>query len=108
MGRKEENVPFTCISCKKYVLPLHNGSYRNHCPFCLSSLHVDNKPGDRKSLCKGIMIPYKLIYSSKKGWQIIHKCKSCNAEKANKIAEATVQADNWDSVVALSQKGFKK
>ncbi|MBA3237248.1 MAG: RNHCP domain-containing protein [Parachlamydiaceae bacterium] len=23
-------------------MPLRNGSYRNHCPFCLSSLHVDD------------------------------------------------------------------
>ena len=37
---------------------LHAGSdHRNHCPNCLSSLHVDEEPGDRASDCGGIMEP---------------------------------------------------
>ena len=36
--------------------PANAGSdHRNHCPNCLSSLHVDEEPGDRASDCGGIM-----------------------------------------------------
>ncbi|WDF05905.1 RNHCP domain-containing protein [Shouchella hunanensis] len=34
-----------------------NGSYRNHCPFCLYSKHQDIIPGDRASTCGGLMEP---------------------------------------------------
>ena len=38
---------FTCRVCGKEVLPLGYTS-RNHCPFCLSSLHVDINPGAKE------------------------------------------------------------
>ena len=37
---------FICAHCGKEVEPLGYTS-RNHCPFCLWSLHVDINPGDR-------------------------------------------------------------
>lgn len=102
MGKKEENAQFICASCKRHVLPLQNGSYRNHCPFCLTSLHVDNIPGDRKNGCHGLMKPLRLVYRPNKGWQVVHKCKKCGHEKANKIAEGCLQPDNWDIIIGLS------
>lgn len=104
MSKKTENVHFTCVACTKEILPLKNGSYRNHCPFCLTSIHVDDKPGDRKSLCKGIMIPFRVTYKGSKRWQIVHKCKICGHEQANKVAEGSVQPDNWDMIIQLSQR----
>ena len=104
MSKKEENVHFICISCNKEVFPLQNGSYRNHCPFCLISVHYDNKPGDRKHSCKGVMIPFSLIYNARKGWQIVHKCKKCGDTKVNKIAEDCSQPDNLDFLIKLSQQ----
>jgi DNA-directed RNA polymerase subunit RPC12/RpoP len=105
MGKKEENTDFECMVCQKQVMKLQNGSYRNHCPFCLSSLHVDEKvPGDRKSACLGIMIGDQLKFSGKKGWQIVHKCKKCGTEKVNKIAEGDNQSDDWAEVVKLTQR----
>jgi DNA-directed RNA polymerase subunit RPC12/RpoP len=103
MGKKEENRHFTCVKCKKHVLPLQNGSYRNHCPFCLVSIHVDNEPGDRQSLCKELMLPHRIVYHGKKGWQIVHQCQTCGHEKANKIATGCIQPDNWDLIIQLSQ-----
>ena len=39
---------FTCKVCGRLVTPGGAGSdHRNHCPNCLSSLHVDIEPGDR-------------------------------------------------------------
>lgn len=91
MSKKTENNAFTCIHCGREVLPLTNGSYRNHCPHCLFSLHVDNIPGDRASDCGGSMKPIDVIYHSKKGYQIRHKCMRCGFERVNKIAENTTR-----------------
>ena len=103
MGKKQENTNFICVVCQKCVMPLQHGSYRNHCPFCLTSLHVDDViPGDRKSTCHGIMKAYLLKYNGKKGWQIIHKCVKCGQEKLNIIAEGDTQSDDWKEIVKLS------
>ena len=43
---------FTCRVCGRLVTPQSAGTdHRNHCPNCLSSLHVDIEPGDRASDC---------------------------------------------------------
>ncbi len=102
MARKNENTGFACANCGEDVLALTNGSYRNHCPFCLYSLHVDNKPGDRSSFCHAIMRPIGLTYKAKKGWQIIHKCKGCGHESVNKIAEMSIQPDCIEKLAQIS------
>ena len=49
---------FTCKVCGRLCTPENAGSdHRNHCPNCLSSLHLDIEPGDRASDCGGIMEP---------------------------------------------------
>lgn len=100
MSRKEENSGFICDHCGNEVLPLTNGSYRNHCPFCLYSRHVDSKPGDRQHTCGGLMQPIA-IKPSKKGLQILHQCLRCGEIKPNRIAESTVQSDCIDALLAI-------
>ena len=40
---------FECKVCGRLVVPEFAGTeHRNHCPNCLSSLHVDNEPGIAK------------------------------------------------------------
>lgn len=79
--------PFTCEKCGKPVDDLSNGSYRNHCPFCLYSKHVDKEgPGDRLSECGGLMMPLGLIQSSGKGWILVHECITCGKRIKNKAA----------------------
>ena len=52
------NEAFFCRVCGRTVVPQGAGSeHRNHCPNCLSSLHVDIEPGDRAADCGGIMDP---------------------------------------------------
>ncbi len=93
--RKKENSGFTCINCFKEVLPLTNGSYRNHCPFCLFSLHVDVSPGDRSNDCLGLMRPITYRKTSKKGYQLKHQCMKCKKEQWNIVAENTMQSDRF-------------
>lgn len=95
MARSIENAGFICLNCSKQVKKLSNGGYRNHCPFCLYSLHMDNHPGDRANECHGLMVPTGLTYKSKKGWQLIHRCSKCGNQVANKVAIDTVEPDDY-------------
>ncbi len=79
--------PFVCGRCGKNVHPLGKGSYRNHCPFCLWSKHVDDEgPGDRASACNGLEQPMGVDFRSKKGWIILHVCTKCGKTIRNKAA----------------------
>lgn len=86
MGRKTENTGFICINCGADVLPIQSGTIRNHCPCCLHSLHVDEEIGDRLSNCGGVMAPQAIESHSKKGMQILHKCRQCGFERKNILA----------------------
>lgn len=99
MGIKKSNKGFICEHCGKKVLPLNNGSYRNHCPYCLYSKHVDNVPGDRMNDCEGLMKPIGIKYNSGKGYQIIQQCLKCGTTKVNIIAEDTTQPDEIDQII---------
>lgn len=78
---------FTCKLCGTFIVPEGAGSqHRNHCPKCLSSVHVDNEPGDRASLCKGIMDPIGVWVRKNGEWAIIHRCRLCGVLSSNRIA----------------------
>jgi len=101
VSRKSENTGFTCANCEANIKPLNNGSYRNHCPSCLYSLHIDNLPGDRANNCLGLMRPIAIRNNSKKGYQIIHRCVKCGIEKANRVAP-----DDMETVISMMSCGF--
>ena len=43
---------FTCKRCGRLVVPEGAGSdHRNHCPYCLCSVHLDKASGDREADC---------------------------------------------------------
>jgi len=101
MSKKRENTAFTCANCSADVLAATNGSYRNHCPFCLCSLHLDVKPGDRASDCYGVMMPVGLRKSTKKGWQILHRCTLCGFERYNIVCGDGEQPDDFSLIINL-------
>lgn len=104
MSRKTENVAFLCAHCGEHIDPLDNGSYRNHCPVCLYSLHVDDKPGDRRSTCHGLMEPVGTDFTAAKGIQLIHQCKKCGRKQRNKIATDCNQPDDMDQILAIQRR----
>ena len=65
----KNDASFICENCGKEVLPLGYSS-RNHCPFCLWSLHLDINPGDRASECGGKMEPVRVETDPRKGYII--------------------------------------
>ncbi|GAA3538239.1 hypothetical protein GCM10022419_017760 [Nonomuraea rosea] len=62
-------------------------AHRNHCPHCLTSLHVDHRiPGDRRAACRGRMAALSVSVRQDGEWLIIHDCQSCGELSANRIA----------------------
>ena len=81
------NETFTCKVCGWPVSPAGAGSsHRNHCPNCLSSLHLDDEPGDRAADCGGIMDPVAVWVRKDGEWAIIHRCRRCGALSSNRVA----------------------
>ncbi|WDV46435.1 RNHCP domain-containing protein [Clostridiaceae bacterium M8S5] len=101
MSRKNENQGFICQNCGATVNALKNGSYRNHCPYCLYSLHVDIKPGDRNNSCMSVMKPIGIKNTSNKGMQVIHQCIKCKEIRVNKVALDDEQPDDFDILLRL-------
>jgi ribosome biogenesis GTPase len=79
--------PFTCKVCGMLVVPGGAGTeHRNHCPNCLSSVHVDNDPGDRAADCGAVMEPIGVWVRKNGEWAIIHRCRLCGTLSSNRIA----------------------
>ncbi len=100
LPKNSTNHGFDCVNCGKTVLPAPRTA-RNHCPYCLTSLHVDEvQPGDRKSTCGGIMRPADLNQKKRGEWVIIHECERCKKRLPNRLAPD----DDFEVVVRLSAK----
>ena len=92
---------FPCKACGALITPEDAGSrHRNHCPRCLSSVHADRRPGDRASLCKGIMDPVAVWVRKNGEWAVIHRCRSCGALSSNRIAAD----DNPELLMAMAMR----
>lgn len=90
--------PFVCANCGKEVSPLGYTS-RDHCPYCLYSIHIDNIPGDRANTCHGLLKPFMVEPNSKKGYIISYKCTKCGEIKRNKSADD----DDFDVLLAIAK-----
>ena len=78
---------FTCKVCGRLVTSGGAGTdHRNHCPYCLSSQHLDIEPGDREADCGGVMEPIAVWVRKNGEWAIIHRCRICGALSSNRIA----------------------
>lgn len=99
---KKNDNSFICENCGAKVDKLGYSS-RDHCPVCLTSLHVDINPGDRQNSCKGLMVPVEINFSSK-GYVIKFQCEKCGEFHNNK----TAQDDNFETILMVMNKTYKK
>ncbi len=88
---------FECQNCHREVTPLGYSS-RNHCPFCLWSLHLDENPGDRAADCGAKMRPVTAEPDPKKGYVITHRCERCGATRRCRSAAD----DDVSLIIALT------
>ena len=101
----KNDASFVCANCGREVEPLGYSS-RNHCPFCLWSLHLDINPGDRASDCGGKMMPVRVETAARRGFVIVHKCTKCGEIRRNRAAhEAKNQPDDLRLLIRLTAGG---
>lgn len=91
---------FVCSNCGKLV---HNLGYtaRDHCPYCLYSMHVDINPGDRLNECKGLMAPVG-IEKCKDTYKVVYKCEKCKEIHKNIMAKD----DDINLIIELSKNNL--
>ncbi|OIR05328.1 RNHCP domain protein [mine drainage metagenome] len=76
-----------CRHCgTEFSLDAPGTLHRNHCPWCLWSVHLDDTPGDRASDCGGSMEPIAVSARPDGEWLLVHRCCTCHAIHANRIA----------------------
>ena len=90
---------FVCKHCGKDVSPLGYTS-RDHCPYCIYSIHIDNMPGDRANKCLGLLRPVSVESSSKKGYIVTYRCEKCGEIKRNKSADD----DDFDELLRIQKE----
>lgn len=92
---------FVCKACRAVIGQKGAGSrHRNHCPRCLASVHLDEKPGDRASPCKGVMDAIGVWVRKDGEWALLHRCRKCGAIHSNRIAAD----DNPIKLVSIALK----
>ena len=84
---------FVCINCGKKVNFAAPGTkHRNHCLYCLWSVHLDElTPGDRIAQCWGKMKPVGLSFKNEGGkkqgeLEVVVICERCGQVSKNRIA----------------------
>ena len=93
---------FICKNCGREVGKLKYTS-RDHCNYCLYSIHIDIEPGDRKNDCLGMLEPINVEVTSKKGEVIIYRCKKCGKIVRNIVAID----DNRDEIYKIVENYSK-
>ena len=114
--RREAEDGFTCRDCGRFVSSaagLAGVQNRNHCPYCLSSRHLDlYEPGDRLSACKAIMRPVALALKQvRKKYgrpgqgelMLVHACIDCGRVSINRLAAD----DDPDRVLAVFSNSLR-
>lgn len=87
---------FICLNCGKKVERL-NYTARDHCPYCLYSVHIDINPGDRLNTCLGLLKPIG-IEKFKDSYKIIYQCNKCHNYHKNIMAND----DDMNLIIKLS------
>ena len=78
---------FRCQHCRAEIAADAAGTqHRNHCPHCLWSVHLDERPGDRRSACGAGMEPIAVWVRGDGEWALVHRCCACHTARVNRIA----------------------
>jgi len=95
---------FRCAHCERPV-PAGGSRVRDHCPWCLRSLHVDRVPGDRAADCGGLMDPVGLQLGGRAEAVITYRCRLCGHEHRNRAALDLRPQDDPDALRRLAALG---
>ena len=100
--KEHEQNKFICHNCGWIPSADMSTEDLDHCPNCLHSIHLDNKPGDRSSDCHGRMEPIGVWVRKNGEWAVIHRCARCGKVGSNRVAAD----DNPMKLMALAMRPF--
>ncbi|MBQ1084642.1 RNHCP domain-containing protein [Nocardiopsis sp. B62] len=81
---------FGCVLCGLSVSLLgSDGTPRDHCPSCLTSLHVHDQVEGGVCDCEGRMTPISVVVARDGRWRLVHRCVRCD-----ELSESAVAADD--------------
>lgn len=100
--KEHEQNKFICHNCGWIPSADMSAEDLDHCPNCLHSIHLDNKPGDRSSDCHGRMEPIGVWVRKNGEWAVIHRCSRCGKAGSNRVAAD----DNPMKLMALAMRPF--
>lgn len=87
---------FTCVACGGLVPP-GGRRPRDHCPWCLVSVHLDVVPGDRAAGCGGWLRPTG--FERKAGTvDLVYRCERCGAIRKNRVLDDVEVPDRLDAL----------
>lgn len=95
---------FTCAHCGREV-PVGGATVRDHCPWCLRSLHVDRVPGDRAVHCGGVMDPVGIDLGGRVEAVIRYRCRVCGLLHRNRAAVDALPPDDPEALRGLAALG---
>ncbi len=87
-----------CGHCGRDV-PAGGRRPRDHCPWCLYSLHVDVVPGDRAEGCGGALVPVTVGDGD-----IGYRCDGCGALRRNRILDDVDPPDDPRALAACAAR----
>ncbi|MBE6140701.1 MAG: RNHCP domain-containing protein [Firmicutes bacterium] len=89
---------FKCLNCGGHVESL-GYTARDHCPYCLYSLHVDINPGDRLANCFGLLKPFG-VEKFRDSYKILYVCLKCGYQHKNIMAID----DDFNKIIEISRR----
>lgn len=96
---------FTCVACGREVPP-GGRRPRDHCPWCLRSVHVDNVPGDRAAGCGGLLVPVAVLTAGG-GSDLVYRCDRCGARKVNRVLDDVVPPDDREALYRVAEEAAR-
>ena len=93
---------FVCVRCGRDVPPAGRTA-RDHCPWCLTSRHLDVVPGDRASTCQA---PMRAVGLEVRGADLVitDRCEACAATFRVRALQDVAVPDDPAALRALSAR----
>ena len=94
---KDQIKSYRCLNCGWTSLFSETESMPDHCPNCLSGIHVED---EEENECGGILEPVGIWVRTEKEWEIVQRCQFCGEMRTVPVTEK----DNRIKILSIASK----